>query len=346
MTVMVTGTGFVGGHVVKDLLAAGEDVVLYGYFGGSGEPASIDLPDLAFLDNLVGGDLFDKVTPVVGDITDLSALTAAVERHGVRSVVHLAAKVAAASEASPPSAVRVNAEGTVNVFEAAARLELEKVVWASSINVFGPRSVRESGVIDDESPFDPQGVYGSTKVLCEEVALRYFHNVGLDVTGLRLSRVYGFGEHVKADRGGGSSWLMRALYNAATGTAPAIVLYGDQNLDFHYVEDVADAFVRALRHRGGQGRSYLTHGDYRPIAEAYDFVKGLVPDADLTLQTGTAATPPGASLTWAQRYDASRAERELGIRSRVGMEEGLYRTINGYRRLAGLPDVPEPAISR
>jgi nucleoside-diphosphate-sugar epimerase len=342
MAVMVTGTGFVGSYVVRDLLNAGEDVVLYGYFGGSGRPASLDLPDLKFLNHLVGGGLFDKVTAVVGDITDLSAIATAIERNDVRSVIHLASKVATASAANPISAIRVNAEGTANVFEAAARLKLDKVAWASTISVFGPKSVGPSGLITDDSAYDPHDVYGATKVLCEQMARSYYEIAGLDTTGLRLSRVYGFGEHVKADRGGGSAWLLRLLYDAAVGAGPSVVPFGDQNLDFHYVEDVADGLVRALRYRNGQGRSYLTHGDYRPVAEAFDFVRGLLPDADLTLATGNAGLPKGHSVAWAWRYDASKAEADLGIRSRFSMEAGIYRTINQNRLLAGLPAIPEP----
>lgn len=342
MTVMVTGTGFVGGYVVRDLVESGEDVILYGFFGGRGESASTELPDLQFLDQLLGGDLFDKVQVVVGDVTDETALSDAIATHGVSSIIHLASMVGAASEANPPAAVRVNAGGTVNVFEAAVRHELDRVVWASSITVFGPRSVDADGVIGDGAPFDPASVYGAAKVFTESLAERYFENHGLDSTGLRLSRVYGFGDHIKATRGSGTSWLVDAFYNAATGAQPATFLFGERMFDFHYVEDVSTAFVRALRGPAGNGRSFLTHGDYRPLREAFDYLAEMLPDSDLRLVEGSGDLPPGSSLAWARRYDAGRAERELGIRSRYSMEEGLYRMVRAYRRHASLPDVVRP----
>ncbi|QHE73417.1 hypothetical protein [Rhodococcus sp. WAY2] len=91
-------------------------------------------------------------------------------------------------------------------------------------------------------------------------------------------------------------------------------------------------------------RCFLTHGDYRPIEEGYEFLRALLPGADLSLEKGGGdGLPAGSTMAWARRYDASKAEAELGIRSRYSMEEGLYRTVSQYRRYAGLPEVSRPA---
>ena len=349
MAVMVTGTGFIGSYVVRDLLEAGEEVVLYGYFGGSGEPATLELSDLKFLDHLLGGGLFDRVTAVIGDVTDLAGLLRTIGAHDVRSIIHLASKMTSATASNPTSAVRVNAEGTGTIFEAAAQAALAKVVFASSISVFSRKSIGPTGFISDDSPCDPEDVYGATKVLCEQLARTYHNRHGLNVTGLRLSRVYGYGEHVKAGRGGGSYWLTRLLHDAAVGE-PCILPFAEKTMDFHYVEDVADAFVQALRTQNGAGRSYLTHGDYRSVRAAYEFVNRLLPDAGVTLVEGDGGLPPGYSTAWALPFDASRAEAELGIRNRFSMEAGMLRTINSNRSSAGLSqiqqcDEPHPSLA-
>jgi nucleoside-diphosphate-sugar epimerase len=155
VTTLVTGIGFVGAYVVRDLLAAGEDVVVYGLLGGRNEQDGEDRPDLVYLRSLVGDEAFERVFAVVADIADLDQLIAACVDHGVTRIAHLASLISVSSEENVPRAVRVNIEGTANAFEAARRLDLEKVVWASSINVYGPRSVNAAGYIDDSSPLDP-----------------------------------------------------------------------------------------------------------------------------------------------------------------------------------------------
>ena len=339
MSVMVTGIGFIGGHVVRDLLAAGEDVVLYGLFGGKDEQDETR-PDLAYLDDLLDGlDHPGTMTVVVGDIRDLPRIRHTVEEHGVRSIAHLASLVSGASEADVPRAIDINIDGTVNIFRAAADTGVERVVWASSINVYGPRSFAHGDVIDDESPLDPSTVYGSCKAFLERLASAYHRNHGLNAVGLRLSRVYGFGEHTKAGRPGGSTFLDGLLRIPATGAGPAVIPFGDQEIDLQYVEDVSAAFVQALGRREGAGETFLTSGDRRPIAEAFEFVKTLLPDADIRLATDaeSAQLPKGAQKNWAYRFDPSRAERVLGIKSTYPMEEGFFRTISAYRNYAGLP---------
>lgn len=340
---MVTGIGHVGGYVVRDLLDAGERVVIYGFFGGTGDPSNPSPPDLDYVDTVVGGGLRDKVKVVVGDIADLNELVAAAERHDVTKIVHLASLLSSGVEANPPLAARVNIVGTANVFEAAVRLKFEKVVWASSVEVFGEKSVPVSGIVADDAPYDPPFIYGAGKVMCEQMAHRYAANHGLDITGLRLTRVYGFGEHIKAGRGGGSSWMSGLLSEPAVGGGHVLVPFGARPMDFLYLEDSASAFLKALAYKGGASDNYIVKGDFRLVSEAYEFVHRLFPDADITLSMDDMPLPAGSSLAWTRRYDGSHAAANLGYLSQFKMEAGLLRTINNNRAYAGLPPVPTPA---
>jgi nucleoside-diphosphate-sugar epimerase len=343
MTVLVTGAGFIGGYAVRDLVAAGEKVVIYGYLGGNGDPDG-NLPEVSYIDFLLGGGIRDKVEVVVGDVGDLNALTAAAERHSARSIAHFATMLSASAQAQPWLSTQINVMGTANAFEVAARLQMDKVVWMSSNSVFGRRSVPASGTVDDDSVPDPEWAYGASKLMGEKLALAYAGKFGVNITGIRPTRVYGFGEHVKLSRGGASSWLNNLLYAPAIGREPAVVPFGRRSLNFLYVEDVSAGVVKALQYRDPDGAgSCLFSGDHRPISEAFDFVRRLLPDAKITLSMDDLPLAPGAGLAFAMNADSSRARNDFGFEPRHTMEAGVYKTLNGNRIHAGLSPIPEPA---
>ncbi len=342
MTILVTGVGFIGGYVVRDLLAAGEDVVVHGYLGGSGDPNG-ELPEVDYIDYLSGGTARERVTVEVGDASDLDAMLSVAERHSVRAIVHCATMLASSAQSEPWLATRVNVLGTANAFEVAARLELEKVVWMSSNSVFGPRSVPLEGPVDDDCVPDPEWAYGASKLMGEKLAVAYADRYGLNITAVRPTRVYGFGEYVKMSRGGASSWLNNLIYLPAVGGPPAIVPFGRRSLNFLYVEDVADGVVKALSYREPDGAgSYLVSGDHRPIAEAFEFVKRMFPEAPITLSMEDLALPKGAGMAFSLDSDSGRASERFGFMARHSMEAGIYKTLNGNRVFAGFDPIPEP----
>lgn len=343
MAIVVTGIGFVGAYIVRDLLAAGENVVVYGLFGG--RPGQTEaFPDIENAIYLIGEEAWSKVKVVIGDICDEDLLGRTVRQNDVTGIIHMAAMVAAASEANIARAVAVNIGGCIAIFETAVKHGVGRIVWASSINVFGPRSHSPDGLIQDDGPIDPTSAYGSTKAFVEQISRRYHANFGLSVVGLRLGKVYGFGEHVKAGRGGGNMWFSNLLENPARGRSGNIVPFSEKQLDFQYVEDVAQAFLTALRSTEGGGDSFLNSGDYRYIREAFEFVKACLPGADMTLTEGgeAAGLKPGAQTNWMFQFDGSRGKTVLGLAPRHTMEDGLIRTINAYRKLDGLPPVADP----
>src|SRR5438477_2768569 len=126
MAVMVTGIGFVGAYMVRDLVNAGQDVVLYGLFGG--RPGQTEpFPDIENARYILGEEAWKaRVKVVVGDIRDGELLSKTIVQHSVKGIIHLAAMVAAASEKDIPRAVEVNVGGSIAVFEAAVRHGVER----------------------------------------------------------------------------------------------------------------------------------------------------------------------------------------------------------------------------
>jgi nucleoside-diphosphate-sugar epimerase len=345
MTVLVTGVGFIGGYVVRDLVAAGEKVVVYGYLGGNGDPNG-ELPEVEYIDHLIGGGVRDNVEIVVGDAGDLDALTAAAERHSADRIVHFATMLASAAQSNPWLSTRINVMGTANAFEVAARLQMDKVVWMSSSSVFGERSIPASGRVSDDSQPDPDWAYGASKLMGEKLAIAFADNHGINITGVRPTRVYGFGEYVKLARGGASGWLNNLLYHPAVTSddETRVVPFGRRPLNFLYVEDVSDGVLKALDFKEPEGASsYLFSGDHRLIAEAFDFVHELLPEAKIALDMEDGALKKGAALAFAMDADSSRATRDFGFAASHSMEAGVYKTLNANRIYAGLPPIPQPA---
>jgi nucleoside-diphosphate-sugar epimerase len=346
VAVMVTGVGFVGGYAVRELLARGEEVVIYGYLGGAGDPDG-ELPELEYVDYLIGGGAKDRVKVVVGDVGDLDAMTRAAEQHGVRSVLHFASLLPATAEALPWLSGHVNVMGTANVFETAARLEMDKVVWCSSSSVFGPRSIGTDGLVNDDSVFDPTFSYGAAKLMDETLARAYSAKYGLNISGVRPMRVYGFGEHVKLSRGGGSSWLAGLIYTPAVGGESKPVPFGHRSIGMVYVEDLIRAMLTAREFVEPEGAdNYLIDGDYRRVRDIADYVRTLLPDAVIEVEDVDPPLARGGTLNFELHTDSSKAAAAFGYKPRFSMEAGVYRTLNDNRIYAGLPALPEPPAAR
>src|SRR5271157_4098917 len=129
MTTMVTGgTGFIGSRNVRDLVQQGEPVIVYDW-----------QPDRGALERvLTDKDIEVKIKIIHGDVTDFPHLFRVLKENNVDKIIHMAGLLIHDVIANPLQGVRVNCEGTTNVFEAARLLNLKKVVWPSSGSVFGP----------------------------------------------------------------------------------------------------------------------------------------------------------------------------------------------------------------
>ena len=129
MTYLVTGgAGFIGTRVVRDLVRQNEQVIVYDWY-----------PDRTTLERLLTREeIENKVKIVQGDVTNFARLFDIIKQNNVDKIVHLAALLLHDVNASPLQGLKINSEGTINIYEAAKLLGLKKVVWISSGSVFGP----------------------------------------------------------------------------------------------------------------------------------------------------------------------------------------------------------------
>lgn len=197
MSTLVTGgTGFIGGYVVRELAARGEDVVCFDL-----------VPSVGYLEALLEQQVLSRVSVVRGDVTDFREMSRTIKERGVDRIVHLAAMIRSSAEDRIAAGVMCNAIGTMNVLEAACLHDVRKVAWSSSIGVYGHRSVNTEGLITNDSVHDPQSAYGASKSMSERLAILYNKRYGLDVTGVRFSTVYGFGKVFSVGRPAAMPWL-------------------------------------------------------------------------------------------------------------------------------------------
>ncbi|MHB8642310.1 MAG: NAD-dependent epimerase/dehydratase family protein [Gaiellaceae bacterium] len=307
-TVLVTGgAGFIGSHVVEQLLAQPVRRVIV-------------------LDNFVRGNAGNleavandaRLQMVEGSITDGNLLARLMV--GCDYVFHLAALWLYECVHEPRRALDVNIGGTYNVVEAAHEAGVRKVVYSSSASVYGDaRAIPMS----EEHPFDNRTMYGATKIAGEQFFRAFNEQHGLDWTGLRYMNVYGprmdyLGSYV--------SVIMKVLDKLDEGEPPVIFGDGTQAYDFVHVHDVARANLLALTSDVTDEVFNVGTGVQTSIRELVDVLRSLSGsdiEPDFRPQEETFVTNRVGST--------ERAERRLGFHAEVPLEEGL-RTVVDWRR--------------
>lgn len=319
MRYLVTGgSGFIGAYAVRALRDAGHQVTVFDV-----------MPNREFLADVLGAPPADDVRVVSGDVTDMPMVLRAMREARAERVVHLAATLSISSEASPLRTLRVNCEGTINVFEAALALGITKVVWASSVAVFGAAE-RQEELLANNAPHAPLGLYGAVKSMNESLGRHYKQQRGLDNVGLRFTAVYGYGKALTIPRGTGVDYITELLEKPAA-NEPGVIANGDDVIDWLYAEDAARAICLASEAPQCAEAGLTICGDVRPMQEAVAYVRRLLPQANLQV---TAARRPSR-----MRYDPSTTEATIGYSPQFSMEEGFRRTINMVRAKRGLPTV-------
>jgi UDP-glucose 4-epimerase len=286
--VLVTGgSGFIGSHVVDRLLASGI------------EPRIFDLVPSPYHD--------ETVEMVVGDLLDDSTLHQAME--ACDAVIHLAAAADVATVVEGPAdAEETNARGTLMVLEAARDAGVRRVVYGSTIWVYGESG---EGTIDEDAALGlPRHIYTASKLAGEMYCSSYAELYGLDVTILRFGIPYG-------PRSRPSAVIPIFVRKALAGEPLTIAGDGSQTRRFVYVEDLAEGIVRALHPQAANRVFNLSSGETVTIREVAEAVQEQVGGAEIVQVPGRRADFAGAEIS------SRRAQEVLGWRASVRLFDGI-----------------------
>lgn len=294
MRIVVTGgSGFVGRHAVRRLVARGDDVVV-----ADKDP----YPD-------------PTVRCVEGDLREVKAVEAAIEA-GTDAVVHLAAITSVLLSTQDPHAVfETNVKATELILERCRTLGIERLVFASTNAVAGV----VTGVIDESVLPRPLTPYGATKAAAEMLFSAYAASYAMKTVSLRFTNIYGEGMQSK------DSVVARLMRCALSGTPISVYGDGEQQRDYVYVTDAAEAIELGLTLDQaetltiGAGASVSMNALWKTACEV----------TGVEIPRESVPAKPGEMP--AVVVDTTKA-RALGFAPHVDLRSGLERTWADFRR--------------
>lgn len=312
------GLGFGGSHLVAELLARSAHVVILDH----GSVTSSYLYQIG---------LSSSITVVHGDVREGYLVEEVIRRHAVDTVFHLAAQpLVQESVLNPFDTLDVNTRGTFVLLEACRKeASVQRFVLASSGAFYGSTTTTDP-IPETAAPLPAANLYSSSKAGADLAVQGYARTFGMRASVCRFMNTYGPGDrHTSRLVPRGLQLLgSNAEYN-----------FGDRDdgstrLDFLYVGDMALAYLAVAEHLDqaegdvfnfGSGRSNSVHEVATILSRAFD---GSTRDP---IFQGTPRRP--CCHKW---LDIQKAEKVLGWKPKVNLEEGLARTVKWYRDLSSV----------
>jgi len=260
--ILITGgTGFIGGFTTEALTSRGAEVIILGRRS----------PE----------DVTNGVSFIQGDVTDPKLLNPVIQDNRIDTIVHLAGFGTTMVQSNPELGIRVNILGMSNVLEAARMAKL-KVIFTSSIAVYGRHTPGDSTGAKEDGDVNPVTVYGAGKLLCEKMGLAYAQNYGVKFVALRVTAVYGFTDLARrgVEHPTFSDHARRLIELPIAGQRVVVEKGGSLPCDFVYVKDVAQAISKSCEVDDAKHRIFnIGSGVVRTLKDFEDTIKQYQPDA-------------------------------------------------------------------
>lgn len=310
---VIGGAGFIGSHLVEQLLAGPvAEVRVYDNFA-RGKHGHVER---------VLEDPRCTLYEHGGDVRDVDLLDDAMQ--DVDGVVHLAAMWLLHCRDFPRTAFHVNVEGTFNVLEACVKNGVKRLVYSSSASVYGDAV---EVPMTEEHPFNNRNFYGATKIAGEAMCRAFHDRYGLDYVGLRYMNVYG----PRQDQTAVYTGVIPIVLNRIdAGESPVVNGDGMQAYDFVSVDDVARCNVLALASDATDRFYNVGTGVQTTIRELCETMLRLT-GSNLEVQYRPYAEDDARALVKNRIGSTEAAARDLGFEAEIPLDEGLAALIEWRR---------------
>ena len=307
--VLVTGAdGFIGSHLVERLVAEGAEVRAFVYYNSFGRWGWLD-----------GSPAARGLDVVAGDISDADFVREAMRDREV--VFHLAALIAIPySYHAPRAYLRTNAEGTLNVLQAARSLGVARVVHTSTSEVYG---TAQRVPIGEDHPLQGQSPYSASKIAADKLAESFHLSFGLPVVTLRPFNTFGPRQSARAVI---PTIISQGLRGSKVGLGNLT-----PTRDLTYVSDTVEGFLCAGSAEGLEGRTInLGTGREVSIGDLVTMI-GDILGRKLECEVQDERVRPKGSEVERLLSDNTLARKLMGWAPAVTLEDGLARTVEWVR---------------
>ena len=309
MKILITGgAGFIGSHLSDKYTKNGDTVLC--------------------LDNFMNGNLMNirhllnyrNFKLIKGDIRDFDLLEKIMR--DVDVVFHLAAQIHVdRSIIEPKLTYEINVLGTQNIMEVARMYDVEKIIYASTSEVYGSAQYTP---IDEKHPLDAPHPYGASKIAADRMCYAYIQTYGMNICIMRPFNLYGPRQKDSGYGGAISLFTKRVLSNMP----PIIYGDGEQTRDYTYIDDIVDAYDLILNKK--PIREPINFGTGKEI-KIIDLANKII---ELCGKAGTIKSvyiEPRPGEVKRLVADISKAKELLGWKPKHTIEEGLKKFIDWYK---------------
>jgi dTDP-glucose 4,6-dehydratase len=307
--VLVTGAGgFIGSHLSERLVELGAKTRAFVRYSSTGSWGWLDQSPLK-----------NDVEVVLGDIRDQDTVTHAC--NGVDVVFHLAALIAIPySYQAPLSYVRTNVEGTLNVLQAAQRVESQVVVHTSTSEVYG---TARTVPIDENHPLQGQSPYSASKIGADKIAESFHLSFGLPVVTVRPFNTFGPRQSARA--------VIPTIITQALNGSEIRLGNLEPTRDLNFVADTVEGFIKAAETPKAIGETInLGSGREISIGDLAALILKLM-NRDIPIALEGARVRPENSEVDRLCADSRKGQSILGWRPKYSLEDGLAATIEWIR---------------